>query len=165
MSRADEFYGAGMDRMFPEGAPQSPSPWPSAPRTRTHAAINLRAIGEAVSHPERHEVQDLDPRRLHTMQSGLGRAGVDYYLHDPAYRETGQTFADAHDAGNRTPVVFHDDASGRDIISSGNHRAAAALLSGGQFRALVVHGEPATHADNAAYQREIIERNRRNRQR
>jgi len=71
------------------------------------------------------------------------RSGVEHYMQGD-YERTGQTYADAHQAGNRFPVIYnrHNEATGttESLILSGHHRATKALLRGEQLRSIVVSG-------------------------
>ena len=162
--RAAEFYGSNdVNRLFPGGSPTTSVPWAQVGPTRTHRAANDELIHDAVANPERYHTIGLDPRDLHATQPGLQRAAVQHYM-GADYRRTGTTFADQHQAGNQTPVVFHNLDSGKLLIQSGHHRAASALLRGDQFDALVVPGHPATHKDAAAFQRRVMAENRERRE-
>lgn len=156
MSRADHFHGAGFSAMFPDETPVTTAPWPQASPSKTHRTYNPALVDEALKDPDAHK-QEVDPRRLHASQPNLTRAGVKHYM------ESSELLSDAHQAGNRDPVVFHDTMRGRDVLLSGHHRAAAALLQGHQFKPVVVSGEPATHREAADYQRAQIQRQRASR--
>lgn len=131
-----KLYGAGdADALF-KGAPKVPSAWPSAGKTKSNPrGYDPNLVSAALKAPEQH-MTELDPRHLHATQPWVTKAGVEYYQGD-TYRETGQTFADMADAGNRFPVVYRD-TQGRNKVLSGHHRATAALLRGEQFHALLV---------------------------
>lgn len=155
MSRSAQFFGAGsVEKMFPDGAPTTVSPFPQASPSRTHRTFDPRLVDEALSNPEEH-LRDVDPRTVHGSQPGLTRAGVAHYMENPD-----TLYRDAHQAGNQHPVVFHDETKDREVLLSGHHRAGAALLRGEQFKAVRVSGEPATHREAADYQREQIQRQR-----
>lgn len=77
--------------------------------------------------------EKVDPRNLVATQDHLVRSTVRGYVSDP---NTVQH--DTHQSGNKRPVVY--DRNGTHLILSGHHRAAAALLRGEQFDAVVVHG-------------------------
>lgn len=162
--RAAEFYGAhDVNRLFPGGSPATPVPWNQVGPTKTHRVANDEMIHDAVANPERYHTIGLDPRELHATQPGLQRAATQHYMGDE-YHRSGTTFADQHHAGNQTPVVFHNLDNGRLLIQSGHHRAAAALLKGQQFDALVVPGHPQTHRDAAAFQQKIHQEGRAKRE-
>lgn len=155
--RAAEFYGSNdVDRLFPGGSPTTSVPWSQVRPTRTHRVSNPEMVHDAIVNPDRYRTMSLDPRELHATQPGLQRAAVAHYM-GPDYHRTGQTFADQHQAGNQTPVVFHNLDNDHLSIQSGHHRAASALLRGDQFDALVVAGHPSTHKDAAAFQRRVID--------
>lgn len=129
-------HGAGdTDALF-KGAPKTVAPWPSAGRSKSNPrGYDPNLVQAALKAPEQH-MTDLDPRNLHATQGWVTRPGVEYYK-TSEYRETGRTFADQNQAGNRYPVVYRD-SQGRNKLLSGHHRASAALLRGDQFRALLV---------------------------
>lgn len=155
MSRTAQFWGAGsVEKMFPDGAATASAPWPQASPNKTHRTFDPRKVDEALSNPEAHK-RDVDPRTLHGTQPGLTRAGVAHYMENPT-----TVFADSHQAGNQDPVVFHDEVRDREVLLSGHHRAATALLRGEQFRPVYVSGPPATHAEARAYQDEVYSRQR-----
>lgn len=165
MSRLDDFYGAGahpaggsatpeqradaarsgINRMFPEGALSTSVPWPQAGRTKARPRVDFtRAIPKELGQHPDVPLTELDPRSLHASQPGLGRAAVTHYMGNDYY-ETGRTFADPEQAGNRVPVVYRRPSTrapgtSEDVIMSGHHRAAAALLRGEQFKARIVEG-------------------------
>jgi len=76
-------------------------------------------------------LEEVDPRDLRATQPSVTREGVSYYL-TPRYKRTGQTFADYHRVVNRFPVIYQRE-DGEQLIISGHHRAAVALLEGKQF--------------------------------
>lgn len=115
-----------IDSLFPGGVVTAPSPWPSIGRTKGRPLYDHDAVTAALMKAP--ELEELDPRMLHANQSGITRAGVDYYM-TPQYRQTGETFADKNNVGNAYPVVY-SDLRGRNVILSGHHRATAALLLG-----------------------------------
>ncbi len=155
MSRSDEFYGANdVSRMFPGEAPMAAVPWPQARKTPTHRSHSLPAIHEAMANPDAHR-EMVDPRNLRATQGMLTRAGVQHYASG-----SGELFADHASDINAEPHVFHNDKTGEQVLMSGHHRAAAHLLAGRQFEAVVAHGLPQTHKEAAAYQRDQIERGR-----
>lgn len=159
MGRTDEFFGANnVDHMFPHGALTTSVPWAPAGPTRTHRAYDVRAVTEAVNNPQQFKPELLDPRGLRATQPGLQRAATKYYLDNP---NPARTFADPDHVGNQTPVAFHNEMTGHTAILSGHHRAAAALLRGDQFNAIVVSGKPSTHIEAAQFQRDVIDMQRR----
>ena len=133
---AHRLHGAGdTDALF-KGAPKVPTAWPSAGKTKANPrGYDPNLVQAALKAPEQH-MQAMDPRHLHATQPWVTRAGVEYYQ-GSEYRETGRTFADMSEAGNRYPVVYRD-TQGRNKLLSGHHRATAALLRGEQFHALLV---------------------------
>ena len=160
--RTEEFYGAhSIDALFPHGALTTTVPWQQSGPTKTHRAFDVHAVHEALTNPDRFKTQNLDPRPLRATQPGLQRPAAKYYLDDDTYRRTGETFADKGKAGNQTPVVFHNQDTDHLAILSGHHRAAASLLRGDQFKAIVVSGKPTTHIEAAHFQNEVADMQRR----
>lgn len=154
MSRAEQLYGAGFKALFPDEAPVTNAPWPTASPSKTHRTYDPRLVDEALKDPEAHK-RPVDPRTLHGSQPSVTRSGVQHYMEHPD-----TLLADADQAGNKDPVVFHDTVRQREVLLSGHHRATRALLQGQQFNAVVVSGEPATHRDAADYQRAQIQARR-----
>jgi hypothetical protein len=139
MGRAEEFYGAGdVDRMFPGGAPTTVVPWQRAGRRKDVKDYDAERVQAVLQKPQEHELVDIDPRNLRATQPSLTRAGVKHYLSDE-YQRSGKTFADRDQKGNQYPMVYHRDG-GQQLLLSGHHRAAAALLQGRQFKGYVVEG-------------------------
>jgi len=101
-----------------------------------HNAVRGLIRGEI--HPEQ-----IDPVHLHQTQSGILLPGVQHYVHHPDYWETGQTYADQGQVGNRVPIVYErtnpDHGHRERFILSGHHRAAAAVGMGTPLLAHVVH--------------------------
>lgn len=116
-------------------APVTPTPWPRAARDKRRPSFDEGLVEAAVRSPH---LRDVDPSALHSTQPGITRQGVDYYM-GSRYEQTGETFADKAEPGNRYPVVYARE-DGQNLILSGHHRAAAALLSGRQLRANLVEG-------------------------
>lgn len=81
-------------------------------------------------------LQSVDPRTLSATQGNITRAGVRYYL-GQKYENSGMTFADNDRPTNRVPMVYRR-SNGENLILTGHHRAAAALLKGEPLRAIVV---------------------------
>lgn len=136
--RADRVYGKGsIDALFPDGAPSTSCPWPMAGRFKASPMYDQAAVTKALSDPNRvSHMAEFDPRDLRSTQPSILRAVVAYYLTDQ-YRQTGETFADQANPGNKTPVVYVR-ADGQQILLSGHHRAAVALLRGQPLYALRV---------------------------
>jgi hypothetical protein len=92
---------------------------------------------------------EVDPRYLYATQPEITRVGINHYLE---HEGTEASFADTHNSGNKYPVIYkRDNRAGNPdmpswwndhdhIILSGHHRAAAALLRGEQFKAVLVEG-------------------------
>jgi hypothetical protein len=147
MSRAEQFYGAGkehIDRMFPDGAPTTMVPWPQMGRRKDREDYDRGLVhGELSKPPNELALRPVDPRGLHATQPSILRQHVQHYLGDE-YELHGRTSADQHMAGNAHPVVYRraglDGAASQDIILSGHHRAAAALLQGKELHARLIEG-------------------------
>lgn len=129
-------WGAGdASQLFGE-SPQTTTPWPNAPRRKDRKPYDQARVKEFLQQPP--ELEDVDPRYLHSTQPNLTRPGVDYYMGDD-YQQTGQTFADQGNEGNRYPVVYSRD-DGVNLLLSGHHRGAASLLRGEQMKARRLEG-------------------------
>jgi hypothetical protein len=129
-------YGAGDAAKMFQGAPKTLSPWPSAGKTKANPrGYDPALVNKALSNPAPH-MTEMDPRDLHATQPWVTKEGVDYYMGDQ-YHQTGRTFADQANEGNRFPVVY-TDVQGRNKLLSGHHRATAAVLKGEQLRAINV---------------------------
>lgn len=150
MSRADEFFGAGsasasagVDRMFPSGSVAAGVPWAQAGRSKSRPVVGDRdVIGKELMQPPPAQLREFDPRTLTASQGMLTRDAVAHYMTDD-YARTGRPYRDQHEIGNQTPLVYRRPArtgGHEDVIMSGHHRAAAALLQGRQFPARFVEG-------------------------
>jgi len=84
------------------------------------------------------DIQDVDPRTLRASQRALTSAGVEHYFRNGEE----QLFDKSRGPSNVHPIVYRstDPSYPHDILLSGHHRAASALLHGQQLRALVVTG-------------------------
>lgn len=134
--RVHRAHGAkNLEELFGE-SPVTPTPWPRAGQLKRRASFDQGVVNEALTGPR--ELTRVDPRALHSTQPGITRQGVDYYM-GTEYEETGKTFADQGDPGNRYPVVY-DREDGQSLILSGHHRGAAALLRGEEFDAIRTQG-------------------------
>lgn len=134
MSRAEDIYGKrDINALFGD-SPVTPTPWPAAGRRKDRLHYDKDRVTKALSSPETQTVASFDPRHLRSTQPSVTRAGVSHYL-------SGETtpYADKDNAGNKRPVVYSRD-DGQNIILSGHHRAAKALLQGKQFDAVQVSG-------------------------
>lgn len=144
-SRAPELWGRNdLGLVFPDrGYGPSPSaltPWPPAAKRRPHGQFDPAPVRAALLDPPPTTL--VDPRSLHSTQPGLQYPAADYYLNDEAYNETGRTFADGAQAGNRVPVVYRRPGPFGEqlLLLSGHHRGLAALLKGQPLEAVVVEG-------------------------
>jgi hypothetical protein len=145
--RRDEFehslWGAGLEAAFPEGRPTSMVPWQQAAGSKSREGYDKELVRKTLSTPPE-RLDDIDPRNLRATQPRVTRAGVEYYMGD-RYQKTGETFADKGNAGNQWPVVYRrptmaDPEQQEDVLLSGHHRAAAALLQGNQFQGRRIEG-------------------------
>ena len=129
-------YGKGLDALGSSGGLAS-VPWKSAGSRKDRRDFDPDLVNQAVA--SKQEPEPVDPRYLHTRQPHLRKDIVAHYM------TSNEVYADKHQAGNRTPVVYersplHPTGEPERILLSGNHRAAAALLRGEQFNAIVVRG-------------------------
>lgn len=127
-----------LDTISKNPAVAGTTPWPTAGKTKKGPAYDRDLVAQAIMNPP--DPVRFDPRNLHSTQSGITRQGVDYYLNDPTYADTGTTFADAERPGNQHPIVYHSRTTQRNLILSGHHRAGAALLAGKPLEAIRVEG-------------------------
>lgn len=127
-----------LDTLFGE-APTTTVPWPSASRNKYRATIDHGVFWRAFADPDRSRLAEVDPCALFANQPAITRAGVAYYLHDPAYHRTGTTYADMDKPINRLVLIYRRD-DGQNIIVTGHHRSAAALLAGRPVLALPIDG-------------------------
>lgn len=147
--QAEQYYGKGLDHLFPEGALITSAPWPMAHRDKGRPDYDQERVNHALRTPPR--LQEVDPRDLRSTQRSVTRAGVHYYT-GSEYHETGRTFESTADPsrnpeGNRFPLIYRREASPtsydpepQNMILSGHHRAAAALVKGEPLRAIIVEG-------------------------
>lgn len=133
----DRALNHGMAGIFSD-APTGTTPWPTAPRRKGEKVYKPELVAEALRKPP--VLQKVDPRMLFATQPGLVKAHVNYYLTDE-YKRTGRTAADRDNAGNAFPVIYVNQR-GQQIILTGHHRAAAAMIQGQDLDAIVVR-EPA----------------------
>jgi hypothetical protein len=138
-------YGTGQEgfrQLFPGDTSQALTPWRQAGGLKTHMPFEQEKVNEAVRQPES-SLTDVDPRNLKATQPYIMRAPLEHYMH-PQAQESGRTYADREQAGNRYPVIYSrtHPATGdvENLILSGHHRATAALLGGQFLRARYVQG-------------------------
>lgn len=136
MDRGPQFDS--IDDMFPNGRDDALTPWPTAVGSKTTgklgysaAAVNMDTVRDAPL-----EDVDVSGGNVRATQSRILRQHVAYYG-GPQYQETGETSADQGKEGNRFPVIYRKK-SGEDIIVSGHHRSAAALLAKKPVKAKVI---------------------------
>ena len=120
--------------MFPGGHEKVPTPWPSAPGTKTFKlGYDPKKVSSQMSDAP---LEMVEPGNLHASQPSIVRQHVEYYS-GSNYSKTGATSADQGNESNRFPIVY-DRTDGKRVIVSGHHRAAAALLQSRQFEARVI---------------------------
>lgn len=130
MSRTEDVYGKGhVDALF-KGHPLTSAPFPRAGRRKDIKDYDTAIVEDAV---RKQETVKVDPRVLSATQPSVTRAGVQHYLSGAT-----EPYADAHKAGNKTPVVYKRGSE--HVLLSGTHRATAALLQGRQFDAILAEG-------------------------
>lgn len=117
------------DALF-RGHPITSTPWPGARRSIRRHDYQKDLVHDALRREQ--ELEPVDPREVSTLQDSVTYAGVKHYLHSD------ELYKDQHQVGNRNPVVYERDDE--KILLSGNHRAAARLLQGQQFNAVLVKG-------------------------
>lgn len=148
MSRLEEFHNAAarhgsadaaLDALIPSG--QTSTPFPRAGQRKDRQMVDQETVAKHLKNPP--VLTDVDPRTLQSTQPAITRGGVKHYL-SGEYERTGATYADQGNAGNRYPVVYARSREGTstvdNILLSGHHRAAAALIKGQPVRARVVEG-------------------------
>ncbi|MCA1783593.1 MAG: hypothetical protein LC679_15895, partial [Intrasporangiaceae bacterium] len=112
--RAHDAWASGDPASVFGESQTTPTPWPRAARDKRRKPYDQGRVHHALSEPE---FRDVDPTQLHSTQPSITRQGVDYYMGDE-YEQTGTTFADQGDAGNRFPMVYGRD-DGQNMILSG----------------------------------------------
>jgi hypothetical protein len=133
----DQFYGRGLDSLFPEGSSSiRTAPWQSASRRKANQDYDPDVARHLLRNPP--SLSEVDPRTLRATQPMIHRPGVEHYM-GSEYGETGRTFADNDKVGNKFPLVYKRE-DGQSLILSGHHRAAAALAKGEPLRAIVGEG-------------------------
>lgn len=125
-----------IDALF-SGGVKAPAPWPGAPRSKKAPMYDRDAVSEMLSSAP--QLDEVDSRHLHATQPWVVRSGVQHYL-TGEYEATGRTFQGGHDVGNAFPVVY-TTRRGHNLILSGHHRAASALLRGQPLLARRVQGD------------------------
>ena len=137
-TRVNRMYGSNdLDQVAKSSGSAGIIPWPMAGKTKKGANYDKDLVRAELSKPV--NLTATDPRQLHASQPGITRDGVDYYR-GANYQNTGETYADQDNAGNRFPVVYNKE-DGRSILLSGHHRATAALIQGKQFDARHISGK------------------------
>ena len=136
---ADQFYGKGLNSLFPEGGSEVTTiPFPAAGRRKDRDAYDKDLVHKTLANPV--STEQFDPRTLHATQPGVTRGGVAHYM-DPSNQGL---YANAHEAGNQHPVIYSRkdcvDCPETHMLLSGHHRATAALLQGRQLTGVRVQG-------------------------
>lgn len=136
-ARTDSIFGSNdLSTIFPDSAPRGRVPWPTAGRRRDRKDYDLALVQKVMREPVR--LEPVDPRTLSARQAFVTREGVQYYLTNE-FAETGSTYADPGSAINKFPTIYMRE-DGTNMILSGHHRAAAALIKGEMLQARVVRG-------------------------
>lgn len=129
--RINKAWGSkDIDTLFPDGAAMTVPPWPRAGSRKDRTDFDTHVVDNAV---RERKLVSVDPRNLHSTQGGLTRAGVSHYL------QSDENYKEGWKAGNKDPVVY--DRNGTQMLLSGHHRAATALLRGEQFDAVLAKGD------------------------
>ncbi len=136
--RRFSLWGANaVDALF-RGNPTGSPPFPRAGRRKDRQDYDREAVRRLLFKSGPPQLLEMDPRTLSCTQPGLQRAAAVYYLGNE-HKCTGEPYADKSNVGNRHPVIYLRE-DGTNMILSGHHRAAAALLRGELLRARVVEG-------------------------
>lgn len=143
--RAEQFFGEGIDRLFPAGASSKQrTPWETAGHLKDRRQFKQELVNEALRRPP--QLQDIDPVDLLATQPSVLRHHVEHYMTGD-YERTGETSSKEATIGNRFPMVYrrepnplNPDTGVQNLILSGHHRAAAALVQGKPLRAIIVEG-------------------------
>jgi len=129
---------ADPDELF-HGAARQIVPWPQRSRRKHEPSYDTELVAAVLDGPQ--HLVPVDPAGLRASQPYVTRAGVAYYL-SGAYELSGETYADHHDRANRFPLIWLAP-NGQQVILTGHHRSAAAMLRGDPVWARVVGGDPA----------------------
>ena len=136
----ERWFGTGRDgfrRLFSVWGKAEPKNVAKIPLRRVHTGTTQQfnenpeltaRLQEILAGPERTRKR-VDPRRLGAAQYGVTWSGVNYYLNQSQYAQTGWTWADQNDPVNREPVVWSSPDQG-PVILTGHHRTVTALLLG-----------------------------------
>lgn len=143
--QASQFFGRGVDHLFRDDQREITPPWPRGHSYKDIQDYDTDLVSKTLQAPP--QLQEIDPRDLHSTQRGIIRSAVEHYV-GPEYHETGQTYERrADNEGNRFPVIYRREAHPRayssdpqNLILSGHHRAAAALVQGRPLRAIIMEG-------------------------
>ena len=133
---------SGFRQLFPGEQSSALTPWSGVGGLKHRAPYEQSKVSAALREPAS-KLVEVDPRNLRATQPEITRAGVEYYM-GQEHRRTGETFADRMSPGNRYPVVYSRThpvtGNVENMILSGHHRAAAALLQGRQLHARYIQG-------------------------
>ena len=127
-------YGVGDSDALFKGFPKVPAPWPGAGRMKKGSPYDIDLIHHALRNGP--NMEEVDPRFLHATQPSVLQEHVNYYM-GGNYARTGRTARDQEVNTNQVPRLYQRP-DGRVDILSGHHRATAALLLGGQFKAHLI---------------------------
>lgn len=122
----NRLWGAGDLRAVFGDAAKVVAPWPRAPRSKHGPDSRTLYTRQILQAPI--WLSEVDPRQLFASQGWVVRHHAEYYR-TGEWELTGITSADRDSDANRFPIVVCD-RYGRRIISTGHHRALAALIEG-----------------------------------
>lgn len=125
----------------PEGATQesrliTPVPWPQAHPHMIVNRLDPAVRGRWPSAP----MEEVDPRTLHASQPSLTSTGLEHYTRRG---DSDELFNKTSDSSNLHPIVYQvqrPDTPDMNVLLSGHHRAATALVEGRPLQALTVRG-------------------------
>jgi hypothetical protein len=136
-TRIERIWGSGdLDLLF--SGDRTVTPWRRGDRTKKGRSYDEADVIDLLRRPV--DLIEVDPRALYCSQGWILRHHVRYYLTD-TWPATGRTSADRGSELNRFPVIV-TDRHGRQVIVSGHHRSAAALLAGRPVMARVAAAGP-----------------------
>lgn len=127
-------YGAGGVEYHPRNT--TPVPWPQAHPHSIVRQLDPKVRGSWGSAP----MEEVDPRSLHASQPSLTSTGLEHYF---GAKDFDQLHDTTRGASNLHPIVYHLERPRQEamnVLLSGHHRAATALMRGNPLKALVVRG-------------------------
>ena len=143
--RSAKMFGKGINGMFPanakgERSPKTVIPFAGAARLKSEPMYDKKAVAKGIAEGK---LVDVDPRNLRASQPSVSLPGVQHYLQGKP-----GLFDSQGGAANKNPIIYV--RRGQKNILTGHHRAAAALLAGKTFKAIVVQ-EPAKQPTDLSY--------------